>query len=92
MGFIAAGRPTKLFAPDDALLARDEVATLDFMEFIFGVVSHERTRAEVTDEAMTRHAAALAHHAEDVGIAPGPTRTTGMPMPLPLRATGIMRR
>lgn len=70
MGFIAAGRPTKRFAPDDALLARDEVAKIDFMEFVFGVTSRDRTRAEVMDEAMTRYAAALARHAEDTIIAP----------------------
>jgi carbonic anhydrase/acetyltransferase-like protein (isoleucine patch superfamily) len=70
MGYIAAGQPGTLFAPDDAELARSEVARLDFMAYVFGVESADRPRAEVMDEAMTRYTSALAHHADDVIIAP----------------------
>jgi carbonic anhydrase/acetyltransferase-like protein (isoleucine patch superfamily) len=73
IGYIAAGRPAMLFAPNDARLARDEVAKLDFMRYVFGVASGDRPRAEIMNEAMSRYASALARHAEDVIIAPSGT-------------------
>jgi carbonic anhydrase/acetyltransferase-like protein (isoleucine patch superfamily) len=69
MGFIAVGRPAKVFAPDDAPLARDELAKLDFMRYVFGVDSDGRGRADVMDEAMTRYTRGLGAHLGDRVVA-----------------------
>jgi hypothetical protein len=72
MGFIAVGRPAQLYAPDDAPLARDELARLDFMRYVFGVDTEGRTRAQVMDDAMSRYTAALGTHAADHVVASEP--------------------
>jgi carbonic anhydrase/acetyltransferase-like protein (isoleucine patch superfamily) len=69
MGFIAVGRPAQIFAPDDAPLARDELAKLDFMRYVFGVDTDGRDRADVMDEAMTRYTRALGAHLGDRVVA-----------------------
>jgi carbonic anhydrase/acetyltransferase-like protein (isoleucine patch superfamily) len=69
MGFIAVGRPARLYPPDDAPLAREELARLDFMRYVFGVDTDGRSRADVMDDAMGRYTAALGTHATDRVVA-----------------------
>jgi hypothetical protein len=39
---------------------------LGFMDYVFGVKSHDRRRAEVMDEAMAKYARFLGSHHDDV--------------------------
>jgi carbonic anhydrase/acetyltransferase-like protein (isoleucine patch superfamily) len=71
MGYIVVGRPARFFPPDDAPLARDELAKLDFMNFVFGVETSDRSRADVMDDAMARYTRALGTHAGDRVVAFG---------------------
>ena len=66
IGFIAIGKPAKIFPPDDAPLAHVELAELDFMGYVFGTPSAGRTRADVMSEAMDRYVTSLKRHASDI--------------------------
>jgi carbonic anhydrase/acetyltransferase-like protein (isoleucine patch superfamily) len=66
MGHIAYGRPGKVYRPDQALEVHELMDRLGFMDYVFGVKSHDRRRAEVMDEAMAKYARFLGSHHDDV--------------------------
>ena len=65
IGFIAIGRPGRVYPPDQAPRVHEELNKVGFMKEVFGVETSGRSRGEVMAEAMHRYARALGAHAED---------------------------
>jgi carbonic anhydrase/acetyltransferase-like protein (isoleucine patch superfamily) len=71
MGFIAYGSPGRLYPPDQAPVVHDELTRAGFLNDVFGIELHGRTRSEMMDDVMTRYTRALAHHGHDRVISDG---------------------
>lgn len=65
MGYIAAGRPGRVYAPTEAPAVHEHLSRLNFMRYVFGVDSNGKSRSDVMAEAMTKYARALGAHAGD---------------------------
>ena len=65
IGFIAIGRPGRVYPPDQAPTVHEELNKVGFMKEVFGVETSGRTRRDVMAEAMRRYSRGLAAHAED---------------------------
>jgi carbonic anhydrase/acetyltransferase-like protein (isoleucine patch superfamily) len=65
IGFIAIGRPGKIYSPEHAPQVHDELNRIGFLRYIFGVDPTGQPRADVMNEAMTRYARALGAHGDD---------------------------
>jgi carbonic anhydrase/acetyltransferase-like protein (isoleucine patch superfamily) len=65
IGFIAIGRPGRVYPPDQAPTVHEELNKVGFMKEVFGVETSGRTRREVMADAMRRYSRGLAAHAED---------------------------
>lgn len=65
MGYIAAGRPGRVYAPTEAPAVHEHLGKLNFMQYVFGVESDGKSRSDVMSEAMTKYARALGAHAGD---------------------------
>jgi hypothetical protein len=72
IGFIAIGRPGRVYAPGEAPTVHEELNRIGFLRHVFGVDPAERARVEAMTEAMTRYARALDAHREDRILADGP--------------------
>jgi carbonic anhydrase/acetyltransferase-like protein (isoleucine patch superfamily) len=72
IGFIAIGRPGRVYAPGEAPTVHEELNRIGFLRHVFGVDLAERPRIEAMTEAMTRYARALDAHREDRILADGP--------------------
>jgi carbonic anhydrase/acetyltransferase-like protein (isoleucine patch superfamily) len=68
IGFIAIGRPAQIYPPDQAPGVHEELARLDFMGYVFGVGSRERSRAEVMEAALNRYVRGLSSHQNDTAL------------------------
>jgi carbonic anhydrase/acetyltransferase-like protein (isoleucine patch superfamily) len=66
MGHIAFGRPADVYGPERAIEVHNLMDQLGFMDYVFGVESHDRPRGDVMDEAMTKYAHVLGAHRDDV--------------------------
>jgi carbonic anhydrase/acetyltransferase-like protein (isoleucine patch superfamily) len=64
-GFIAIGRPGKVYPPEQAPQVHEELNKLGFMRQVFGVETTGKTRPQVMAEAMRRYAQGLGAHADD---------------------------
>jgi hypothetical protein len=65
IGFIAIGRPGKVYLPEQAPQVHEELNKLGFMRQVFGVETTGKTRPQVMAEAMRRYAQGLGAHADD---------------------------
>lgn len=65
MGFIAWGRPGRLYRPDEALSVHEELDRLGFAHYVFGIETDGKSRGQIRDEMLSRYARALAQHRED---------------------------
>lgn len=65
MGWIAFGRPGRIYSPEQAPSVHEALAQLDFMRYVFGVASEGKIRSRVMDEAMGKYARALGAHRDD---------------------------
>lgn len=65
MGYIAFGRPGRIYPPDEAPAVHEQLGRLNFMRYVFGVDSEGKTRTEVMAEAMMKYGRALGSHAAD---------------------------
>ena len=65
MGHIAYGRPAVVYRPEQALEVHNQMDLLGFMDYVFGVESHDRPRGDVMDEAMAKYAHFLGSHRDD---------------------------
>jgi carbonic anhydrase/acetyltransferase-like protein (isoleucine patch superfamily) len=72
IGFIAIGRPGRIYAPGDAPAVHEELNRIGFLPHVFGVDPAGRPRIEVMTEAMTRYARALDAHRDDRILPDGP--------------------
>jgi hypothetical protein len=65
MGYIAFGRPGRLYGPEQAPEVHDLLNQLGFMRYVFGVEQAGRTRQDVMTEALRKYSRALREHADD---------------------------
>jgi carbonic anhydrase/acetyltransferase-like protein (isoleucine patch superfamily) len=65
MGFIAWGRPGRLYSPDQAPAVHEQLDRLGFAQYVFGIDASGKSRAEIRDEMLTRYTHALSHHQQD---------------------------
>jgi carbonic anhydrase/acetyltransferase-like protein (isoleucine patch superfamily) len=72
IGFIAIGRPGRVYAPGEAPAVHEELNRIGFLRHVFGVDPARRPRVEAMTEAMTRYARALEAHRDDRILADGP--------------------
>jgi hypothetical protein len=59
IGFIAIGRPGRIYPPGDAPTVHEELNRIGFLRHVFGVDPTGRPRIDVMTEAMTRNSRAL---------------------------------
>jgi gamma-carbonic anhydrase len=69
IGFIAIGRPGKVYSPENAPQVHDELNRIGFLPHIFGVDPTGRPRADIMNEVMSRYTQALGTHRNDRIIA-----------------------
>jgi carbonic anhydrase/acetyltransferase-like protein (isoleucine patch superfamily) len=62
IGFIAIGRPGRIYPPGDAPTVHEELNRIGFLRHVFGVDPTGRPRIDVMTEAMTRYSRALEAH------------------------------
>jgi carbonic anhydrase/acetyltransferase-like protein (isoleucine patch superfamily) len=72
MGYIAFGRPGRVYSPNDAPAVHELLGRHNFMRYVFGIETEGRTRSDVMAEAMTKYARALGAHARDRALSAGP--------------------
>ena len=65
IGFIAIGRPGKIYPPEQAPAVHEELNKIGFMRHVFGVDPTGKVRQAVMAEALARYTRALAAHADD---------------------------
>jgi carbonic anhydrase/acetyltransferase-like protein (isoleucine patch superfamily) len=65
IGFIAIGRPGRIYPPGDAPTVHEELNRIGFLRHVFGVDPTGRPRLDVMTEAMTRYSRALEAHRND---------------------------
>jgi carbonic anhydrase/acetyltransferase-like protein (isoleucine patch superfamily) len=72
MGHIAYGRPGVVYRPEQALEVHEAMDRLGFMDYVFGVDSHDRPRTDVMEEAISKYARFLESHRDDVVLGSNP--------------------
>lgn len=65
IGFIAIGRPGRIYAPGEAPAVHEELNRIGFLVHVFGVDPAGRRRLEAMTEAMTRYTRSLGAHRDD---------------------------
>jgi carbonic anhydrase/acetyltransferase-like protein (isoleucine patch superfamily) len=65
IGFIAIGRPGRIYAPEEAPAVHEELNRIGFLAHVFGVDPAGRRRLEAMTEAMTRYTRSLGAHRDD---------------------------
>ena len=65
MGFIAWGRPGRLYPPEQAPVVHEQLDRLGFAHYVFGIDHAEKSRGEIRDEMLSRYSRALASHKHD---------------------------
>ena len=71
IGFIAIGRPERVYPPGDAPVVHEELNRIGFLRHVFGVDPAGRPRTAVMAEAMSRYTDALGAHRSDQIITAG---------------------
>lgn len=65
MGYIAFGRPGKIYTPEQAPAVHEEIGRLSFPRYVFGVNPEGKNRQEVMDEVLIKYTRALGAHRGD---------------------------
>lgn len=65
MGYIAFGRPGRVFPPDQAPAVHEELNRLSFARYVFGVETEGKRRSRIMDEIMEKYTRALSAHRQD---------------------------
>ena len=65
MGYIAFGRPGRVYPPDQAPAVHEELNRLSFARYVFGVETEGRRRSQIMDEIMEKYTRALSAHRQD---------------------------
>ena len=71
MGYIAFGRPGRIYPPEQAPLVHEALNRLGFSRYVFGVEPDGKSRAEIMDEILTKYGRALGAHRNDRRIRAG---------------------
>ena len=70
IGYIAFGRPGRLYTPEQAPEVHEELDRLGFAHYVFGVQPEGKSRAEIVDEMLRKYSRALRAHRDDRELAP----------------------
>jgi carbonic anhydrase/acetyltransferase-like protein (isoleucine patch superfamily) len=65
IGYIAIGRPGKLYPPHESPAVHAELDRISFARYVFGVEPEGKDRARLMDEMLDRYTRALAAHRDD---------------------------
>lgn len=65
MGFIAFGRPGRVYPPEQAPEVHEALNRLGFARYVFGVELEGKSRSEIMDEVMSKYTRALSTHRQD---------------------------
>ena len=66
IGFIAFGRPAKIYSPEQSLEVREQLDRVSFMRYVFGVNPEGKDRSTIMAEAMAKYSRALGAHLTDI--------------------------
>ena len=70
IGYIAFGRPGRLYAPEQAPEVHEEINRLSFPRYVFGIQPEGKGRVEVMDEMLGKYTRALGTHRDDRIVGP----------------------
>jgi len=70
IGYIAFGRPGRLYAPEQAPEVHEAINRLSFPRYVFGIAPEGKSRTEIMDEMLGKYAGALGAHRDDRIINP----------------------
>jgi len=65
IGYIAFGRPARIYPPEQAPIVHEELNRVNFMRYVFGVDPEGKDRAGIMNEALRKYAHALGAHRGD---------------------------
>ncbi len=65
MGYIAFGRPGRLYPPEQAPAVHEALNRLGFARYVFGVEPEGKTRGQIMTEIMEKYTRALGAHRQD---------------------------
>jgi carbonic anhydrase/acetyltransferase-like protein (isoleucine patch superfamily) len=65
MGYIAFGRPGRVYPPEQAPAVHEALDRLGFARYVFGVESEGKSRSLIMNEIMDKYTRALSRHRED---------------------------
>ena len=65
IGYIAFGRPGRVYPPEQAPAVHEALTRLSFLRYVFGVEPDGKSRAEMMDAAMQKYTRALGAHRGD---------------------------
>jgi carbonic anhydrase/acetyltransferase-like protein (isoleucine patch superfamily) len=65
IGYIAFGRPGRVYPPDQAPAVHEELNRLSFPRYVFGVETEGKRRPQIMDEVMEKYTRALSAHRQD---------------------------
>lgn len=74
MGYIAFGRPGRIYPPEQAPAVHEALNRLSFAKYVFGVEPEGKGRAEIMDEVIAKYTRALETHRTDRRVPEGPAR------------------
>ena len=70
IGYIAFGRPGRLYAPEQAPEVHEEINRLSFPRYVFGIQPEGKGRVEVMDEMLGKYTRALGAHRDNRIVGP----------------------
>ena len=65
MGYIAFGRPGRIYPPDQSTAVHEELNRLGFTRYVFGVDPRDKRRADIMDEVLRKYVHSLGAHRRD---------------------------
>jgi hypothetical protein len=65
IGFVAFGRPAKIYSPEQVLELHEQLDKVSFMRYVFGVDPRGQDRPTVVAEALEKYVRALEAHRTD---------------------------
>lgn len=65
MGYIAFGRPGRVYPPEQAPVVHDALNRLRFARYVFGVDPEGKSRSALMNEVMKKYTRALSAHRQD---------------------------
>jgi carbonic anhydrase/acetyltransferase-like protein (isoleucine patch superfamily) len=79
MGYIAFGRPGRVYPPEQAPAVHEALNRLSFPRYVFGVEPDGKSRTEIMEEILKKYTRALGAHRSDRPVPPGGSGPRGGP-------------